>query len=52
MESGSFFHGDPKRNHHFWVYEDYKHVENMKWDFYFNPCDNSIQLSDKHPASY
>ncbi len=34
------FHGDPDRDHRFWIYPLDKPLGNIKWDYYERPCDN------------
>ena len=41
--SEKFYHGDPNRDNHFWVYPRYKPLQNPDWDTY-DLCDNYTNL--------
>jgi len=40
------YHGDPDREHHFWIYPKYKLLQDSQWDAYdpFDLCDNFTLL--------
>jgi hypothetical protein len=40
------YHGDKNRNNNFYIYNKTEELLNIEWDFYENPCDNSILESN------
>lgn len=44
-----YFHGDPARDHHFYLYPDAAPLASRVWDFHENPCDNSEAIATDHP---
>ena len=49
-EANKFYHGDPSREHRFWVYPKHKLLQNSQWDAYdpFHLCDNFTLLDPNH----
>eukprot|EP00347_Sterkiella_histriomuscorum_P015209 403357899 len=41
------FHGDPQRQHRFWIYPKKSGLVTPKWDFRINPCSNAKKLQSK-----
>lgn len=44
------YHGDPDRDHNFWVYPEHKSLKNPRWDTYSasDLCDNYTSFEKNH----